>query len=74
MYEPVFRLDPVHVDHEMNVRGTIVVVGGVDGGQFHHAFLISVPTTAEPGLVAVECAVLAKAKGGITAVQSGRIG
>ena len=74
MCEPIGGFDPVHVDHEVNVRGTIVVIGGVDGGHFHHAVLISVPATAEPGLAAVERAVLAKAKGGITAVQSGRIG
>jgi len=74
MCEPVRRFDPVHVDHEVNVRGAIVVVGRVDSGQFHHAVLVSFPTAAKPGLTAVECAVLAKAKGGITAVQSGSIG
>ena len=46
MYEPVSRLDPVLVDHEVNVRGTIVVEARVDRGHLHHTIRVSVPATA----------------------------
>ena len=76
MCEPVGRFYPVLVNHQVNVRGAIVVVGGVDSGQLHNAFFVSVPTTTEPGLAAVESTRAARfeAKGGVPAVQTGRVG
>ena len=54
MYEPISRFDPVLVNHNVNVWGATRVITRIDGGQLDHAVRVSVPTTAEPGLVAVE--------------------
>ena len=76
MYEPVGRFDQVLVDHEVDMRGATVVETRVDGSQLHNAVCVSVPTTAEPGLVAVESTGVAGfgAGGGVSTVHAGRIG
>jgi len=68
MYEPIGRLTPVTVNHDMNVWGTTGVVTGMDGSYLRHAIHIGVPTTTKPGLHAVEsighvCTVLASCIG-----------
>ena len=50
MYEPVLRLGPVLVNHEVDVRGAPSIVTRVDGGDLHHAIGVGVPTTTEKGL------------------------
>jgi len=50
MYEPVLRLSPVLVNHNVNVWGATVVVTRVDGGYLYHTIRVGVPTTTEPGL------------------------
>ena len=54
MYEPVWSLSPVLVNHEVNVRGATAVETGINGAHFHHTIRVGVPTTTEPGLGAVE--------------------
>ena len=54
VHEPVVRLRPVLVNHDVNVRGAPVVVTRVDGGYLYHATGIGVPTTTKPGLRLVE--------------------
>ena len=54
VYEPISTFGPVLVNHEVNMWGAPIVVTRIDGGYFHHAICISVPTTAEPALRAVE--------------------
>ena len=54
MYEPVVGLSPILVNHDVNMRGATGVETRVDGGHFHNTTRISVPTTTEPGLRAVE--------------------
>ena len=50
MYEPVLRLGPILVNHDVNVRGAPVVVTRIDGGHFDDAIGVGVPATTEPGL------------------------
>ena len=54
MYEPVVRLTPVLVNHEVNVRGTTGVKTRVDCSYLYDTICIGVPTTAEPGLHGIE--------------------
>jgi hypothetical protein len=76
VYEPVGRLDPVLVDHEMNVRSTVVVIFRVYSSHLHNAVRVSVPTAAEPCLAAVEGTGGSGfvGEGGVPAVHTGRIG
>ena len=68
MYEPVSGFSPVLVNHDMNVRGTTVVVTRVDGGDLHNSVRIGVPTTAEEGFRIVEIV------GTISAIPSSCVG
>ena len=68
MYEPVFRLSPVRVNHEVSVRGATVVETRVDGGHLHNAVYVGVPTSTEEGLRAVEIV------GNVSAVLASCIG
>jgi len=54
MYEPVTRLGPVLVNHEVDVGGATFVETRVDGGHLHDAFRVGVPTATEPALPPVE--------------------
>jgi len=54
MYEPVSGFSPILVNHDVNVWGATGVVTRVDGGDFHNTIRVSVPTTTEPRLRAVE--------------------
>ena len=54
MHEPVFGLNPILVNHDVNVRSATGVETRVDGGHFHNTLRVSVPTTTKPGLCAVE--------------------
>ena len=56
MYKPVSRLDPVLVNHEVDVRGATGIITGVDSGHLYHAIRIGIPTTTEPSLATVESA------------------
>ena len=54
MYKPVSRLNPVLVNHEVNMWGAVGVITRVDSGHLHHAIRVGVPTTTEPSLFAIE--------------------
>jgi len=54
IYEPVARLGPVLVNHEVDVRGATFVVTRVDGGHLRDAFRVGVPTATEPALPTAE--------------------
>jgi len=68
MYEPVFGLSPVLVNHNVNVRGATVVVTRVDGGYLYHTIRVGVPTTTEPGRRGVGRV------GVVSAIEAGCIG
>ena len=67
VHEPIGGLDPVLVNHDVNVWSAPSVVSGVNGGDLHHAIAVRVPATSEPGLLAIEPRI-------IPAVVAGCIG
>ena len=68
MYKPVSGLNPVLVNHEVNMWGAVGVITRVDSGHLHHAIRVGVPTTTEPSLFAIETI------GIVSAVVASRIG
>jgi len=54
MYEPVIRLTPVLVNHNVNVRGAAGIKTRVDCSYLHDTLCVGERTTTEPGLHAVE--------------------
>ena len=54
MHEPVSGLNPVLVNHEVNMRGAVRVITGVDSGHLHHAIRVGVPTTTKPSHFAID--------------------